>query len=88
MGVHGGSLYVPTSLILGADDPTERAWVRNVLDDPNVRLRIDGTVYPLRAVKVEDPNEVATVRAMLLEKYDVEVDEHVEQGWIFRMDPR
>jgi hypothetical protein len=87
-GVHAGSLYVPTSLIRGADDPMEREWVRNVIDDPRVRARIDGVVYPLLAVRVEDDPELAAARAMLLEKYDVEPDDHVARGWIFRLDPR
>jgi hypothetical protein len=88
MGVYRGRPYVPTSMILGADDPTDRQWVKNVLEDPNVRVRVEGVVYPLRAVRVKDDVELAAVRALLLEKYEVEADEHVEQGWIFRLDPR
>ncbi|CAN0599708.1 unnamed protein product, partial [Laminaria digitata] len=30
---HDGALYVPTSLILGPDDPTERTWVNNVVEN-------------------------------------------------------
>lgn len=86
-GVHAGRLYVPTSLIRGADDPMEREWVRNVLEDARVRARIDGVVYPLLAVRVEDEQELAAARAALLQKYDVEPDEHVAKGWIFRLDP-
>lgn len=88
IGVYRGRPYVPTSLILGADDPMDRQWVKNVLEDPNVRARVEGVVYPLRAVRVEDEVELAAVRALLLEKYEVEADEHVDQGWIFRLDPR
>ena len=86
--VHEGGLYVPTSLILGADEPSERRWVRNVLEDPRVRVRIDGAVYELRATKVEDSQQRDVVRAALLEKYDVEPDAHSDQAWIFRMEPR
>ena len=86
-GVMDGKLYVPSSLILGTDDPAERGWVRNVLADPRVRLRIEGTLYPLRAVRVEDPAELEAVRKLLLAKYDVDPDEHAAAAWIFRLDP-
>jgi len=87
-GVDAGRLYVPTSLIHGADDPMEREWVRNVLDDPRVRARIEGTVYPLTAVRVEDEQELQRARTTLLEKYEVEADDHSAEAWIFRLDPR
>ena len=86
-GVMDGKLYVPTSLILGTDDPAERGWVRNVLDDPRVRVRIEGTVYPLRAVRVDDPAEREAARKMLLAKYDTDADEHASAAWIFRLGP-
>lgn len=88
MGVHDGRLYVPTSLIRGSDDPMERTWVKNVLADPGVRVRIDDTIYAFRATRIENESELTAVRSMLLEKYDVDPDEHVVQGWIFRLDPR
>ncbi len=40
-------------------DPREgRTWLDHIRDDPNVRVRLDGKVYPLRAVQVEDPDEL------------------------------
>ncbi len=87
-GAVDGRLYVPTSLILGPDDPNERSWVRNVIESPDVRLRIDGTVYELRAVRVDDQAERERVRSALLAKYEVEADAHAEQAWIFRMESR
>ena len=84
----GPRLYVPTSLILGPDDPNDRSWVRHVLADPRVRLRIEGKVYELRAERVEDAVLREKVRAALLAKYDVESDAHAQQAWIFRMEPR
>jgi len=56
--------------------------------DPRVRLRIEGVVYELRAVRVEYPAEREEVRARLLSKYERENDEHAQQAWIFRMEPR
>lgn len=86
-GVVDGQLYVPTSLILGPDDPTERAWVGYVASDPTVRLRIDDTLYDLRATRVEG-DERDRAHAHLLAKYEVEPDDHSAKAWVFRMDPR
>ena len=87
-GVYQGALHIPTSLILGTDEPSERAWVKNVLADPNVRLRIDGVVYELRAVRVTDKDQLEGARASLLAKYDVEADHHSSGAWVFRMEAR
>jgi hypothetical protein len=86
-GAVDGKLYVPTSLILGPDDPNERSWVRYVADDPNVRLRIDDTLYELRATRVEG-DELEAARTHLLAKYEEDIDAHSTKAWIFRMDPR
>ena len=88
LGVVDGVLYVPSSLIYGPDVPTERGWVRHVQEDARVRLRIEGTVYELRAVRIEDAATAERVRSALLEKYGVAPDEHTAQAWIFRMDAR
>lgn len=86
--VDQGVLYVPTSLLRGPDDPEERDWVRNTIADPRVRLRIDGTLYPLHAARVEGGEELERVRAVLARKYDIELDEHANNGWLFRMAAR
>lgn len=88
IGSYQGGLYVPTSLILGADEPSEREWVRNVEADPRVRLRIDGTVYELQALRVEDEATVEGVRAALLAKYEEEADDHARNAWIYELRPR
>lgn len=63
--VKDGRLYV---------DPAEgRAWLEHIREDPNVRVRIGGKVYPLRAVLVEDP---------------VELEGFPEDRFIYRLDPR
>lgn len=59
-----------------------------MLDDPHVRLRVDGKLYELRAVRVSDAAELAGARARLLEKYGREEDAQARAGWIFRLDPR
>ena len=80
--------YIATSLILGTDEPSERSWVKNVGVDPHVRLRADGRIYELRAVRVLDTAEAERARDALIAKYDVERDDHATGAWIFRLDPR
>jgi hypothetical protein len=46
-----GALYV------NAGD-TETQWVKNMTADPQVRLRLDGSLYELRAERVNDPEQV------------------------------
>lgn len=38
---------------------SEKRWAKNAIDHPDVRLRIDGKIYELRAVRVTDPGEIA-----------------------------
>jgi hypothetical protein len=86
----GKDLYVPTSMILGPVDPTERGWVGHVQQDPRVRIRLDGVVYERTATRVSEPAELAAARSALEEKYELDpADRDPErQVWIFRMDPR
>ena len=47
--VRNGKLYI---------DPAEgRAWLAHLRADPKVRVRIDGSVYPMQATLVQDPAE-------------------------------
>ena len=88
IGVVNGRAYIPTSLILGPDDPSERSWVANVISDPQIRVRIEGVIYELKAVKVEDAAEREDVRAAMMAKYEATPDSHSESAWIFRLEPR
>lgn len=55
-------------------DPAEgRRWLDHIQADDRVRVRFDGKVYPLRAVRVTDPAE--------LEGFDPE-------RLVYRLDPR
>lgn len=83
-----GGLYIATSLILGADEPLERAWVKNVQADPRVRLRADGVVYLLRARRIEEEPERTEAWKRLIAKYEVEVDDHAKSAWIYRLESR
>ncbi len=88
-GSLGPHLYVPSSMILGPKDPTERGWVGNVAADPHVRIRIDGRVYERVAVRVTDRDEYAEARAALEKKYELDPEERDAEReiWLFRLDP-
>ena len=88
IGVVAGHAYIPTSLILGPDDPAEREWVANVVANPAIRVRISGVVFDLKAVKVDDPSERDAVRSAMMAKYDAEPDPHSDNAWIFRLEER
>ena len=83
-------LYVPTSMILGPKDPTERGWVAHVTEDPRVRIRLGDTVYERVAIRVEDQAEFDATRAALEGKYEIEVEDRDPERtiWIYRLDAR
>jgi hypothetical protein len=85
----GERLYVPTSMIRGPKDPSRRSWVRNVLANPRVRVRIGDALYERRAVRVEDATEYAAALAALESKYDRDPAKRDPERtiWIFRLDP-
>jgi hypothetical protein len=86
----GQHLYIPTSMILGPTTPTEREWVQNVQTDTAVRVRVDGMVYELDAVRVIDDAEYASVLDALETKYELDpADREPEREiWIYRMQAR
>ena len=86
----GSDLYVPTSMIYGPLMPGERGWVRNVLADPRVRVRVDGVVYERTATRVDDKDEYAAARSLLERKYDLAPNalDPQREIWIYRMEPQ
>jgi hypothetical protein len=63
--VKDGALYL---------DPAEgRRWLDHIRADPRVRVRFDGKIYPLRAVLVGRPGELAGFP---------------KDRFIYRLDPR
>ena len=85
---YGSHLYVPTSMIYGPLTPGERDWVRNVSEDPRVRIRVAGRVYERNAVRVAAGAEYTAVRSLLTQKYDLEPDDldPEREIWIYRME--
>ncbi|MBM4385476.1 MAG: nitroreductase family deazaflavin-dependent oxidoreductase [Deltaproteobacteria bacterium] len=90
IGAASGAVYVPTSMIRGPLSPAERDWVKNVQADPRVRLRVDGTLYALRATRVEDAAEYEAARAALEAKYELGADDMdpAREIWLFRLEAR
>jgi len=90
LGTLDAALYISSSMILGPKIPTEREWVRDVTADERVRMRIEGVVYELRAVRVLDETEAAAARSMLEHKYELEADDMdpEREVWVFRLEAR
>jgi hypothetical protein len=67
----------------------EATWVEHIAEDPNVRLRVGGTIYELRAVRVSNETHGERFLAALTRKYDWEPSgRESDEAWLFRLDPR
>lgn len=89
---HEGKLYLPSR------HASRKRWVRNLLRDPRLRLRIGDRIYEGRAVRVR--RDVPGLAAAFLRKYvGVEADgarfltdppatgDDRDELWLFRVDP-
>ena len=75
--VDNSNLYVAT---------VDAKWVPFVAADSNVRVRIDGLVYELAATLVDNSDELTSVAAAYVTKYDNDpTDNWVEKGQIYRL---
>ncbi len=83
--VHDGALYVPADFLT----PIKR-WPHQVLDDPDVRIRIGGETFACRATRVDHPELVEALRTEVASKYEIEPDSRAAriEVWWFRIDPR
>lgn len=88
IGVVDGDLYIPTSLIMGDEDPEQRTWVQHVQDNPLVRVGIEDKIYELKAMRVLDEDVAAQVKTVLLAKYGEATTEHSNRAWVYRLEPR
>ncbi|MEM9621275.1 MAG: hypothetical protein AAF993_06470 [Pseudomonadota bacterium] len=84
-GVVDGRLFIPTSLVRGAEQPAERGWVQNASANSAVRVRIDELVYPGEIKRVTDPDLTRQVKAALAAKYASEADERAARAWVFEV---
>jgi len=64
-------------------------WVENLIADPQVRVRIEGKIYPLVASRVERPEEFADFADAYKKKYGVRPrNENVADVYLYRLDAR
>jgi deazaflavin-dependent oxidoreductase (nitroreductase family) len=71
--LHGGVVY----LLAGGGDASD--WVKNVRSDPTVGLRLGDRDQICKGRLVDDPEEDALVRRLLLEKYRPRYSEDLEE---------
>lgn len=75
----GGRLY------LNAGD-TETQWVKNMALNPDVKLRVDGTLYELRAERVTDESEIeAFGEAWTSQSFFRRDPRGLEEVWIYTL---
>lgn len=86
----GDAIYI----FSGTEDKT---WVRNILEDPRVRVRIDGRIHERLAVRAEALEEKRAFLAPLRSKYEGQPEfdlEEWQRAWdsgevvVFRLEPR
>ena len=67
----------------------ENRWARNIAENPQVRLKLEEHLYELRAVRTDEPAELAAFLAALKRKYDFEPEpEQTASAALFRLEPR
>ena len=76
---------VSGALYINAGD-TETRWVQNIAANPDVRLRIEGTLYELRAKRVEDAATIAAfAEAWTSQSSFRRNPSELDQVWIYRL---
>lgn len=64
-------------------------WVQNLMAEPQARVRVGGTLYPVVAVRVEDPAEFAAFADAYQKKYGLRPrNENVAEVYLYRLGPR
>ena len=78
----GGEMYVNAG-------GSEKPWAKNIVDDPNVRVRIDGRIHDLRGIRVEDEAEIARFGEVWTSQgWFLRDPTQFEEVWVFRLVPR
>jgi len=74
-----GELYVPSGF------PRWKIWPEVLAHEPRAVLRVDGSLFDVKAERVEDPALIARLEAALQEKYGTPGG---AETWFFRILPR
>ena len=61
--VYNGQLYLTSNFAAGVPFPDGKSWVKNVMRDPQVRLKFGNNLYDCVLSHVTDPDERAAVLA-------------------------
>ena len=78
--VDNSNLYVAT---------VDAKWIPFIAANSSVRVRIDGALYELNATRVNNDDELSSVAAAYVTKYDNDpADNWVERGQVFRLTVR
>jgi hypothetical protein len=81
---HKGVLY------LNSISPENR-WTQFLLEDPNLRLKVENKIYEVRATRVENPalvNEIQEAMEQMSPRLRERTPEERAQNWYFRVDSR
>ena len=74
---------------IAAGGGAESAWPTHIAADPRVRLRVEGTIYELNAVRTEADADRAAFLGAAEQKYDFDPTEQDTDGAVlFRLEPR
>ena len=84
--VYGGDLYLFSAYYQGGVFPDERAWNRNVMRDPRVRLKIGDRVFDQTVSHVTDAATRAAVHANAVAKYSGWTSPGLENVHILRVE--
>ena len=77
-------------LFLNSISPENR-WTQFLLEEPNLRLKVENKIYKVRATQVEDPalvNEIQIAREQMSPRLKERTPEERAQNWYFRVDSR
>ena len=67
----------------------ETQWVQNMDANPNVRLRVHGDVYELKASRITDRAGIAAFGSEWMKQGSWARDpSQLDEVWIYRLDPR
>ena len=93
LGTRNGKLYVPSIYEEEAPFPGSKYWNSVIADNPDIRLKIGDTLYPMTATPVRDLAEFRDGVGALADKYDSwagwMADESTAPPFvIIRLDPR
>ena len=68
---------------------TRTNWVKNIEQNALVRIRVEDTIYPARAVRVTSGDEIAAFAAMWVSRSAIQRDPlGLGEVWLYRLEAR